>query len=557
MKIHQSISLVLLTFSSYANEKLITTKPKRVTVYLQGAQLYYSEDVNIPTGTTFFSFQGVSPNIDPSTIMASGKGDFMIMETRFNARYPETLPENKSNPTLVKYQRILESKMDSLQDMDYTLKLLEARKRNLVTEKNFLEGNRLLKGETKRDTLALVVEAMEYYRNRMGNIDSEWIKATREEDKLRKLSAGIQERINDINELIAQIQNNNPSESQAPIHEIIVQVNSESAQTGTIQFNYFTTQARWAPSFDLKATASSTAIQLVQKASIFQNSQVDWKQVPLTLSTGNPNLSGTRPYLQPQYVGLYQPIYRTETAVARVSSTLSTVDNETFAMEEKADNSFREAKTTANITSIMQTPINVEYRIEANYTIPSDNKPHEVVIQKKDIDTQFEYFTVPKLDKSAFLQARLINWEELNLLQAEAKIYFDGTFVGKTLIDPSITSDTLTVDLGRDKSLSIERIKQKDKTKEQLIGDQKVITRSFNITVRNTKNNPIKINVQDQLPISNHKDVVIENEIIDGAQKDPTTGLLTWTLNLKPKESKTIKFSYTVKHPKGMVISGF
>ncbi len=549
---------MLISGISIATNKNIPSRPHRITVYLQGAQIHHSEDLTIPLGTTEFSFQGVSPYMDQNTVVSSGKGDFTILETRFNTRYPEAIVEKDSNPLQQKYERQIRLKNDSIQELNYSLKLLEARKKNLVVEKNFLENNRLIKGETKRDTLALVINALEYYRSRMGNIDAEWIKATREEDKLNRQKAEMQESVNELSNLIAKIRSGEPVEDAQPIYEVVITVSADVAQAGSIDFNYYTPQASWIPEYDLKAKTISTGIQLVQKAKVYQNTLTDWKNVQMTLSTGNPRLSNSRPFLSPFYAGYYRP-YATQEVLVNTNvagmAMMEMIDDAEYDAKKSAPKMQAEAKMPANYTTVVNTPVLVEYKIDASYSIPSDNKPHVVVIQKKELDTKFEYYAIPKLDADAFLQAKLINWEELNLLQGEAKIYFDGSFVGKSSINPSITSDTLALDLGRDKSINIERKKLKDKCKEQLLGENKIITRSYSITLRNNKSIAAKVNVQDQIPLSAQKDIVIENENLDGADKDELTGIITWAMNLKPKESRTVKFSYTVKYQKGVVLN--
>ncbi len=534
-----------------AANKSVPTKVDKVTIFLQGAQIYHAEEVTIPTGTTEFVFNGVSPYLDPSTLFSSGRGNFLILDTRFNTRYPEEILATESNPLEVKYQNQIDLKNDSIADIGYELKILEAKKRNLVNEKNFLEGNRLIKGETKRDTLNLVKDALEYYRSRMGNIDQEWVKATREEDRLNKKKRGIEARLNDLVALVEKVRGGQPTDESKPSYEVIVTVSADAAQTGTIEFNYYTQQASWSAEYDLKATAASSAIQLVQKAKIYQNTGMDWKNVNITLSTGNPRLSNTRPYLNPVY--LYGQMLATQEAVD-ISTTGRADDfNESlFSSRTKsiADLKKPVAGTAANVTQVTVNPILVEYAIDAKYSIPADNQQHTVVVGKKDLDTKFEYYSVPKLDKDAFLQARLTNWEELNLVAGAAKIYFDGSFIGNSSINPDIAVDTLNLDMGRDRSLVIDRKKIKEKTKEKFFDEKRELTRSYTITVRNTKNLPITLQLQDQMPLSNNKDIVVEAIELDGGKADEYSGIVSWDLKLKPKETKVIKFTYSVKAPK-------
>ncbi|MGZ4049562.1 MAG: DUF4139 domain-containing protein, partial [Bacteroidia bacterium] len=138
----------------------------------------------------------------------------------------------------------------------------------------------------------------------------------------------------------------------------------------------------------------------------------------------------------------------------------------------------------------------------------------------------------------------------------KANIYFDGTFVGESYIDPSSLSDTLDLTLGRDKNMVVTRMKQKDKTKEKLIGDDKVKTVTYEITVRNTKSSSSNFNLQDQIPVSQTKDVVVSLVESSGGEIDETTGIINWKFNIKPKETKKVTITYSVKYPKDRALAG-
>jgi uncharacterized protein (TIGR02231 family) len=213
-----------------------------------------------------------------------------------------------------------------------------------------------------------------------------------------------------------------------------------------------------------------------------------------------------------------------------------------------------QARNASVITEITENAINVEYEIAVPYKIPSDGKPHQVVIQRKDIGAQLEYSSVPKLDRDAFLQARITGWEDLNLLPGEAKIYFDGGFVGSSMVSPENATDTLVLDMGRDKSVVVQRTRNNLKQKEKLFSDYKVQTVSYTLSVRNTKATPIDVRLQDQIPLVNSAEIEVKVLEISDGRKNDETGVVDWILNVKPKETKTVKLVYEVKYPKNKVI---
>ena len=84
------------------------------------------------------------------------------------------------------------------------------------------------------------------------------------------------------------------------------------------------------------------------------------------------------------------------------------------------------------------------------YTIPSDGKNHQVGVQEQELTSSYKYYCTPKLDLDAFLFAQVTGWEGLNLLAGPAYIYFEGTYVGESLLDLAGVGDTLDISLGRD-----------------------------------------------------------------------------------------------------------
>lgn len=192
----------------------------------------------------------------------------------------------------------------------------------------------------------------------------------------------------------------------------------------------------------------------------------------------------------------------------------------------------------------------VEFEIELPYTIPSNGKQYAVDIKTADMPTEYEYYTAPKLDLAAYLTARVPNWEDYNLLDGEVNLYFEGTYLGKTVLNVKNVKDTLEISLGRDKDIVIERNKQKEYNRRQFIGSSQISTRAWDIIVRNKKKEDIKLVVQDQIPVSSVKDIKVELKERSKAIYEEKTGILTWELDLKTNTKKDLMFKYQVKYPK-------
>jgi len=192
----------------------------------------------------------------------------------------------------------------------------------------------------------------------------------------------------------------------------------------------------------------------------------------------------------------------------------------------------------------------VDFEIESPYTINSDNKSYAIDMTTYNLPSDYQYYCVPKIDRDAFLIANIIDWEKYNLLPGEANIFFEETFVGKTLLDVRYASDTLQISLGRDKNVSVSREKLTDFTTKQFIGNKKEETRAWTINVKNNKSQKINMVLLDQIPKSTLEEIEVELQKSSGAKYDTETGEIKWEFILEPSNKKNFELKYSVKYPK-------
>ncbi|OEJ99924.1 hypothetical protein BFP71_10280 [Roseivirga misakiensis] len=192
------------------------------------------------------------------------------------------------------------------------------------------------------------------------------------------------------------------------------------------------------------------------------------------------------------------------------------------------------------------------YEIKHPYSIPSTGQTETVEIQTLEVYADYIYSTSPKAKENAYLVAEIPEWEELKLLDGESNLYFEESFVGKSIIDTNIGRDTLDISLGKDEGIVVGRKRLKEFEKNKVFSNKKRDERTFEITIVNTKSTKVNINVYDQVPIIPNKNYKVNIVDIAGAEHDKETGLLTWNIALEPGAKKIIKFSYSVDYPKYM-----
>jgi uncharacterized protein (TIGR02231 family) len=179
-----------------------------------------------------------------------------------------------------------------------------------------------------------------------------------------------------------------------------------------------------------------------------------------------------------------------------------------------------------------------------------------VAVQDFTVNATYRYFAAPRLDKDAFLIARLTGWDQLNLLSGDANVFYEGMFVGTSYIDAQSTDDTLEVSLGRDKSVVLDRVRLKDFSEKKTLGSTRKETHGFDIEIRNKKKSEIELYIEDQVPVSQNKELEIVLEESSGGKKNEENGKVSWNLKVTAGETKKLRFVYSLKYPKDKILTG-
>lgn len=546
-----------MAITAMANEPLkVNSTIDKVTVFLQGAQIVRTAPIRLQSGTTELIFEGVSPNLNTGSLQAGGKGNFVIMSVRYNTEYtpPGTKKDNAVPASLI---RKIELTQDSLSLLDFDTETLNYRLQSWTTEKNMLERNKLITGEGKTDSLALFIQAMEYYRKKIHEINQKIVEVKMEQRALARKRAAITTRLNELLNYKSQLERENVTQASYS-YQVVVTVSAKAAATGSVTINYLVNNASWTPTYELRAENSSAPVTLNYKALITQNTGEDWKDVKLVLSTLNPQRQHTRPTLTPWVLRYFQPQRNANYVISNMAVPL----NEAVIVTESTENdAFRSTRKDAvkmpaqGLSAYTQQTVNfsnVEFEIDMPYSIPTDGKQHQVTVLEDKIDAQYKHYTVPKIEQEAFIMVRLTDWERVNLLPGIANIYFQNTIIGSSMIDPNIIQDTLNIPLGRDPGVSVTRKKVKEKETTRVFGNNIEKEIAIEISVRNNRNEAIDIQVEDQVPVSAEEDVKVKftKESLAGAEPSLETGAMTWNLKLQPKETKTFVFTYVISYPK-------
>jgi hypothetical protein len=520
-----------------------------------------------------------------------------------------------------------QQKVDDLKAVQKTIRDKISMQNNLVTiyqaEETMIAKNQTVASQNTGLDVAKLKEALDFQTQRLTEL------------KEKELNVGNQvgllsEQLIKYDRQIAELDKS----GSLATSNIIVTVSSKITTQSQFVLNYVVHNASWYPTYDVRAKDVSKPVVISYKANVSQNCGEDWKDVKLTLSTGNPTVSGNKPELRPDYLnfGMYYTEQQASSdkvsgriigaddklavvgASVRVKgSSIGTVSdvngyfslqvppnaqnlvfsyigyetlerplsftammvelkpsssalNEVVVVGYSTTNSndgyspapkkepLRQIETIPVPVSKIENQTNVEFDINEPYSIPCDGKQYTVDINQVEVNASYQYAVTPKLSTDVFLTARLTDWNKYNFLPGEANIFFEGTFIGKSIINSDATRDTLDVSLGTDKNIVVTRTPLKEVSSKQSFGSNKKETKDWQIEIKNRKSQSINLVVDDQVPVSQNGSIDVETETLSGGKLDANTGKVSWYLAVNPQDDKIIELKYQVKYPKNQSV---
>jgi hypothetical protein len=597
------------------------------TLFFSGVQLQNECSAAITgSGKTLIKIKNISSYADEKSVQVSGEGKFTILSVNYKS-YTEKPEDTDAYKKLEKESKDIEAKIK-----EETTWIGILRKRE-----EFFNANMSVAGKDQVISVDQLKALGDMYSK---NIETIKFSITERSKKIEDLVEDLKKANEKLNAFkTSQITSGG---------EIWVLLSTDKALTAKFNISYFTYNAGWYPSYDVRVNKLNEPIAFTYKANIYQNSGIDWKNITIKCSNATPFQQGDMPELQPYYVGYgystqqtaYNPSIRQVTGIVKDQQTGEAlpfvnvvIKGTNFGTTTDFDGKFKlnipQNATTLSVSYVgytpMDRPINdtymdialgantqtleevvvmdatedmkksmftfsskrkvtrggnwkntgylensaaipevntqmaatsIDFEIKEPYTVKSDGAVMTVDIKEADVTASFEYHTAPKIEASAFLIARIPDWEKYNLLAGEANLYIENTFVGKSTLNIEQMSDTLSISLGRDKNVIVKREKLKETSQKQFLGGNRIVTRSWKISVRSNKNAPVQLYIHDQLPVSENKDITVEKLDISGAKENVEKGNLEWKLDMQPNETKEVTLKYSVKFPKnsGLIV---
>lgn len=549
--------LALLTFAAFAGLTAIAQTEtsheidapvKSVIIYLTNAEISHSKQVNLNTGRNRVVFTGLSAKLIPKSIQATASGEVTILSVSEQINFLSKLEE---------HPRIKQLK-DSVKLLNESIARIQGEKDAYEIEKNMLLENKSIGGNEKGVAITELKLAADFYRSRIKEINSEVLRLDTRLTQLNEVLTKSNQQLYELN-----------AKHNLPTADVTILLNAATKTASTIDLHYLVTDAAWQANYDLRAEDVDKPIQLTYRARVYNNTGIDWNNVKVKLSTADPNKSASKPELDPwtldyyssynyknsyNYNGNYQQNAPAQNSTNLYEGYLNQAGVSTESDFSKLQTRQDKFRQQVQYEQIQVSELSAEFDIKMPYSIPSDAKPYFVDVTSYNLPAIYQHYSVPKMDRDAFLLARITGWEDLDLVEGPANVYYGGTYVGQSYIQTRSVDDTLQLSLGRDNRVVVTRTKLKDFSSVKLLSGNKKETFTYEMIVKNNRKAPINIDLLDQLPISKQEEIEVEAIEISKAERDIPTGKLTWKMSLAPGESRKVQLSYSIKYPKSKAV---
>jgi uncharacterized protein (TIGR02231 family) len=521
----------------------VASEVSEVTVFPESAMV--RRTANVPAGGGTFVLAGLPWMLDPDSVRVRCVGGDVIGIETLERR--STQVDEERIHTLRSRLKELQRELDGVRDEGKVLASIERHLSNLLEAEAAQHVEEVGAGRadvaTWRENLAFLGE------------------------QLASNSRAQREVVWAVEELELQIEDVRlqlgSSEAGTFSREVRVEIAGQGARGATIDVEYLVARAGWRPIYDLRTARDARSVELSYRAQVWQLSGEDWTDTQLMLSTARPRVGAQGPEPSPVWLGLYDPEQAVGAFAGRKAPAARAELRELGYTGEASD-----AAAPPPFAAVQSEGLSVRFRLASRETIQTREQPTTVLVGQATLAVEPEYYAVPALDENVWLRGRTANATEWTMLPGRAAVYFGADFVGHAELGAVQPGEELTLALGPDPALTLERVLTQDLHKEPgLLGSRVTELKGWRVHLENhgaaaAVRGVARVVVQEVLPRSRDERLKIE---LDQAAPPPSTderwrqereeeGVLTWVVDVPEGGTLDISWRMKASHPKSLEI---
>jgi uncharacterized protein (TIGR02231 family) len=507
-----------------------------VTVYPDGASVTRLITLDLPSGDSTLVAKDFPLTLDPSSLRVEGEADAKFTIGAIDTRPPRAAPP----VNLPELDKRIEALKDERANLGGAINAATARRK---FAERFAESSPAGLGEKgEARPLAEWRAAFTAVAEEVASADT----AIRDAERKQR----------DIDREIARLESDRATRPPNKL-EVRIDLAAATAAKATLRVTYAVRQARWAPLYDARLDTGTKdrkpGLELVRRAEITQTTGEDWSNVALAVSTVRTARGGSAPELNSlivQYPQPPRPLGSVSGGAASDAARPRSMPAPAMMAESLAKRA-DEQEATVEVGGFQ-----VTFRIPGRVSLGASEGAKSLRVSTATIAPDLAVRSAPVRDPAAFLEARFVQNEDAPLLSGRVAIYRDGVFVGRAQMASASKGENVRLGFGADDKIKIERtvVKRNEGSAGLIVATSKTDERSFKTSVRNGHDFPIKIAIEDQLPVSENEEIQVE--MLPSTTPPTATnlrdkrGVVEWAFEAKPGEVKDIAFAWRVRWPK-------
>jgi uncharacterized protein (TIGR02231 family) len=533
-----AVVTLLAVSRSWAADLEAASRVDAVTVYPDGASVTRLITLDLPEGESALTAKDFPLGLDVSSLRVEGDAAAKLVIGAVDAKPPRAAPP----VNLPEIDKRIEALKDARADLDDAMAAASARRKFAERFADSAPAGLGDKGEARplsewRAAFAAVSEEV-------ATADSAIREAVRKQ--------------RDIDRDIARLEADRAIKPPAKL-ELKIDLAAAAATRATLRVTYAVRHAHWVPLYDARLDTSApdhkVALELVRRAEIVQSTGEDWSDVALSVSTVRTARGGSAPELKTLIAQYPPPPMAMPAPAAMMEKPRMLARSAAADVSDKRAKVAEEQEATVDVGAFQ-----TAFRIPGRVNVGTADGAKSLRISTATVAPELVIRAAPVMDPTAYLEASFVQSEDAPLLPGKVSIYRDGSFVGISRMASTSKDETVRLGFGADDKVKVERtvLKRNEGTAGLIVATAKTDERAFKTTIRNGHDFPVKLAIQDQLPVSENEDIQVE---LLPASTPPTTtnvrdhrGVLEWAFEAKPGEVRDIAFAFRLRWPKDKAI---
>lgn len=344
---------------------------------------------------------------------------------------------------------------------------------------------------------------------------------------------------------------------------LVVALESDAEKDAEISVAYTTHSASWTPHYAARIDRAAKTLEFYYDGEISQNTGEDWKNIALTLSTAQPQVSAFPP--SARRIELFgEKIVEPEARQIIERVAPEPVANASFAADATPLSDNESQGGIAPLSRVREHGAVVNFDISGAHDVPSGTAAPRVSIARKVFaDVELRTEAAPRLRSDVYLRATAKNETRYPILPGTLSIFRDGAYLGESSLKFVPVGAEIAFFAGTEDSLSVaveelSPVRVEHGALASTFSGAKTTEAAGDVyTLANLTGTPRKVRLRSQIKVSEVDDVkisILEKNYeripatTPGFSLEKDSGLIFWDVDVPVNgEAKVILTTTTAR----------